>query len=331
MLVHRYGPHIFHTASAKVVDYLSQFTSWRPYEHRVVAQIEDRLVPLPINRTTVNTFFGLDREPMRRSQRSAPVKRSRSRSRGRARTRSSPRSGGSSTRRSSVGTRASSGGATRQSSTHRCVAGWRSGPTPMIAISATGTSRCQPTGTRRCSNACSASPGSRCGPASITTRSARRSNPRILVYTGPIDQFFGYEYGPLPYRSLEFELRNLPTADGGLIQPAGSINFPSEDVPYTRITEYRHLTGQRHPFIHAGSYEYPRTEGDPLLPGAQRREPGAVQALRGAGGGVTGRDVRRPAGSIPVPQYGSGGRRRPWLRCAAVPGTRAEPDAPARA
>jgi UDP-galactopyranose mutase len=60
VLVHRYGPHIFHTNSAEVFGYLSQFTKWRPYEHRVVAQLDGKYYPMPINRTTVNMVYGLN-------------------------------------------------------------------------------------------------------------------------------------------------------------------------------------------------------------------------------------------------------------------------------
>src|SRR5436190_21314598 len=60
VLVHAYGPHIFHTNSEKVVDYLSRFTDWSPYEHRVVAQVDGQLLPMPINRDTVNGLYGLD-------------------------------------------------------------------------------------------------------------------------------------------------------------------------------------------------------------------------------------------------------------------------------
>src|SRR5687767_1932816 len=60
ILYHKYGPHIFHTNSDEIVDYLSQFTEWRPYEHRVLADVRDRLVPIPINRTTLNQLFDLD-------------------------------------------------------------------------------------------------------------------------------------------------------------------------------------------------------------------------------------------------------------------------------
>src|SRR5919109_4398937 len=57
--VHRYGPHIFHTKSQLPVDYLSRFTEWRPYEHRVVARVDGQFLPMPINRTTINRLYGL--------------------------------------------------------------------------------------------------------------------------------------------------------------------------------------------------------------------------------------------------------------------------------
>jgi UDP-galactopyranose mutase len=60
VLIHQYGPHIFHTNSDEIVDYLSQFTAWRPYEHKVLAEVRGQLVPIPINRTTLNMLFGLD-------------------------------------------------------------------------------------------------------------------------------------------------------------------------------------------------------------------------------------------------------------------------------
>ena len=60
ILVHKYGPHIFHTNSAEVFEYLSQFTKWRPYEHRVLASVDGQLVPIPINLDTVNRLYGLN-------------------------------------------------------------------------------------------------------------------------------------------------------------------------------------------------------------------------------------------------------------------------------
>src|SRR3979411_2974436 len=58
VLIHKYGPHIFHTNSAEVIDYLSQFTSWRQYQHRVLASVDGRTVPLPINLDTINQLYG---------------------------------------------------------------------------------------------------------------------------------------------------------------------------------------------------------------------------------------------------------------------------------
>jgi UDP-galactopyranose mutase len=87
-----------------------------------------------------------------------------------------------------------------------------------------------------------------------------------LVYTGPIDGFFGHRFGALPYRSLEFELVNKPTPDGGYVLPATSVNEPSEEVPYTRTTEFRWMTGQTSHPSSTLAIEYPRSEGDPYYP-----------------------------------------------------------------
>ena len=58
VLIHKYGPHIFHTNSADVFAYLSQFTQWRQYQHRVLASIDGQLVPIPINLDTINRLYG---------------------------------------------------------------------------------------------------------------------------------------------------------------------------------------------------------------------------------------------------------------------------------
>ena len=60
ILIHKYGPHIFHTNSKEVFEYLGQFTQWRSYEHRVLASVDGQLVPIPINLTTINKLYGLN-------------------------------------------------------------------------------------------------------------------------------------------------------------------------------------------------------------------------------------------------------------------------------
>src|SRR6478736_9392253 len=60
ILIHKYGPHIFHTNSKEVFEYLGQLTQWRPYEHRVLASVDGQLVPIPINQNTINMLYGLN-------------------------------------------------------------------------------------------------------------------------------------------------------------------------------------------------------------------------------------------------------------------------------
>ena len=87
-----------------------------------------------------------------------------------------------------------------------------------------------------------------------------------LVWTGPVDEFFGHRFGKLPYRSLEFDLVNKPTPDGGYLQPVASVNEPKFETPYTRTTEFRHMTGQSEHPSSTVAVEYPRSEGDPYYP-----------------------------------------------------------------
>ncbi len=82
-----------------------------------------------------------------------------------------------------------------------------------------------------------------------------------MIYSGPVDEYFGYRYGKLPYRSLEFKFETHAKPQ---VQPAPVINYPNHH-PYTRVTEFKYLTGQEH----AQStlvYEYPQAEGDPYYP-----------------------------------------------------------------
>jgi len=82
-----------------------------------------------------------------------------------------------------------------------------------------------------------------------------------MIYTGPIDYYFNHCYGHLPYRSIEFRLE---TMDQKVYQPTGTVNYPN-DQPYTRTTEFKYLTGQKHKKTTV-VFEYPRAEGDPYYP-----------------------------------------------------------------
>jgi UDP-galactopyranose mutase len=89
----------------------------------------------------------------------------------------------------------------------------------------------------------------------------KRVSFRKMVYSGPVDEFFEYRFGKLPYRSLEFEHRSY---DEKQFQPVAVVNYPN-DHSYTRITEFKHLTGQAHSKTSI-VYEFPRAEGDPYYP-----------------------------------------------------------------
>lgn len=265
VVVHGYGPHIFHTNSRQVVQYLSHFTDWRPYEHRVLAQVGEQLLPIPINRTTVNRLYGLelasDEEVAafyaERAERVEYVRTSEDsvvakigwdlyekffRGYTRKQWQRDPKE-----LHASVCGRIP----TRTNTDDRYFTDWHQamptdGYTAMFERILD-----QPSIEVRLS----------------TDFSAIRDDLeyRHLVYTGPVDAFFDYEYGALPYRSLEWELRNQPTPDGGLLLPAGSVNYPDEGVPHTRVTEFRRLTGQSHDSSTL-AVEHPRSQGDPYYP-----------------------------------------------------------------
>jgi UDP-galactopyranose mutase len=82
-----------------------------------------------------------------------------------------------------------------------------------------------------------------------------------LIYTGPIDEYFGFRFGKLPYRSLQFRHQTL---DQDWLQPVAVVNYPQTEE-YTRVTEYKHLTGQEHAKTSV-TFEYPSAEGDPYYP-----------------------------------------------------------------
>jgi len=89
---------------------------------------------------------------------------------------------------------------------------------------------------------------------------------RELIYTGPVDEFFDFQFGKLPYRCLEFKHETLNRSQ---YQPVAVVNYPN-DSPFTRVTEFKHLTGQEHPKTSI-VFEYSQGEGDPYYP-IPRRE-----------------------------------------------------------
>lgn len=264
LLIHPYGPHIFHTNSAEVFDYLSNFTAWRPYQHRVLASVDGQLLPMPINLDTVNRLYGLRLTSFELDDFFARM----------AEKVDHPRNA-----EEMVVSRVGRDlyekffrGYTRKQ--------WALDPSE---LDASVTARV-PTRSNRDDRYFGDT--YQAMPLHGYTRLFEKmlAHPRIqvmlntdyrdivhllpwqrLVYTGPIDSFFDHRHGRLPYRSLQFEHVTVQPPPGQThVQAVGTVNHPN-DHRYTRVSEFKHITGQQHA---ASSlvYEYPCAEGDPYYP-----------------------------------------------------------------
>ena len=286
ILYHKYGPHIFHTNSDEVFAHLSRFTKWRPYEHRVLANVRDQLVPIPINRTTLNELFGLD---LKTDDEAADYLASRAETVEDIKT-------SEDVVINAVGRELYETffrGYTRKQ--------WGLDPSELDkSVTARIPTRTN-TDDRYFTDKHQAMPAD--GYTAMFQRMLDHPNITIalgtdfrdvkdeidadhIIYTGPVDEYFDWRFGKLPYGSLKFV---LSTNDAERFQPVGTVNFPAEDVPYTRISEYKHLTGQQHRQTSI-TLEYPSGEGDPYYP-VPREENQALykkyEALADATRGVT--------------------------------------------
>jgi UDP-galactopyranose mutase len=260
VLVHKYGPHIFHTASPRVFRYLSAFTGWRPYEHKVIAAVDGKLLPFPINVDTINRLYGLNLTPDEVesffARRAVPMKHP----------------------RTSEDAVISKIGRELYEKFFRNYTRkqWGLDPSELDAAVASRVPARTNHDDRYFTDEFQAMP------LHGYTRMFERmlAHPRIhvllnadyrdvlsearfreMIYTGPIDSFFEYRFGKLPYRSIDFRFE---THHQEVFQPAAVINYPNEHA-YTRVTEFKYLTGQ----THAKStvvYEYPQAEGEAYYP-----------------------------------------------------------------
>ena len=260
ILVHKYGPHIFHTNCREVFDYLSRFTTWRQYQHHVLASVDGQLVPIPINLDTINNLYGLHLNSFEmdtfladRAEKKEPV-------------------------RTSEDVVVNKVGRELYEKFFRGYTRKQWGLDPS-ELDAQVTARV-PTRTNRdaryFTDTYQAMP--RQGFTRLFQNMLDHPNIKILlntdyrdvkgiipyrelIYTGPIDEYFNFEFGKLPYRCLEFKHE---THNREFLQPVAVINYPN-DYAYTRVTEFKHLTGQEHPKTSI-VYEFPRAEGDPYYP-----------------------------------------------------------------
>ncbi|MBB6144539.1 UDP-galactopyranose mutase [Silvibacterium bohemicum] len=260
ILVHKYGPHIFHTNSEKVFQYLSRFTAWRPYEHRVKASVDGQLVPMPINADTINKLYGLRLTCHEVDAYLTSI----------AETRDSI-----TTSEDVVVSRV---GRELYEKFFRNYTRKQWGLDPS-ELDAAVTARV-PVRTSRDDRYFTDK--FQAMPLHGYTRMFDRmlAHPKIsvmlnthykdvknevrfreLIFTGPVDEYFDYCYGKLPYRSLRFDHQ---THDQDRYQTAPVVNYPNEHA-YTRITEFKDLTGQKHRKTSI-VFEYPCADGAPYYP-----------------------------------------------------------------
>jgi UDP-galactopyranose mutase len=260
ILVHKYGPHIFHTNSKEVFEYLSTYTKWRPYEHRVRASVDGQLVPIPINLDTINQLYGLKLTSMQVEDFFASV--------------AEPQE----TVRTSEDVVVGRVGRELYEKFFRNYTRkqWGLDPSQLDSMVTARVPVRTNRDDRYFSDTYQAMPLR--GYTRMFENMLDHDNIKILlntdyrevvelipheklIYTGPVDEFFDYRYGKLPYRSLKFEFE---TVNQEWVQPVAVLNYPNEHL-YTRVTEFKHLTGQEHRKSSL-VYEYPMAEGDPYYP-----------------------------------------------------------------
>ena len=275
ILVHKYGPHIFHTNSREVFEYLSRFTEWRPYQHRVKASVDGQIVPIPINLDTINSLYGLNLTSFEVEEFfkkvAEPVERI----------------------RTSEDVVVSKVGRELYDKFFRNYTRKQWGLDPS-ELDASVTSRV-PTRTNRDDRYFTDSYQSM--PLHGYTRMFENmlDHPNIkimlncdyreiekeipfneMIYTGPVDAYFDYCYGKLPYRSLEFKHE---THDKPVFQSAPVVNYPNEHL-YTRVTEFKYLTGQEHTKTSI-VYEFPKRRAMRIIR-ARKEKWRVVREVQGA-------------------------------------------------
>ncbi len=260
ILVHKYGPHIFHTNSREVFEYLSNFTEWRSYQHRVWANVDGQQVPIPINLNTINKLYGLNLTSFELEKFFESVAEK------------------VDNIKTSEDVVVSKVGRELYEKFFRNYTRKQWGLDPS-ELDASVTSRV-PTRTNRddryFTDTYQAMPLH--GYTRMFEKMLDHPNIKIMlntdyreivkdipfkemIYTGPVDSYFDYRYGKLPYRSLQFKHE---THDTEKFQDAPVVNFPNDHL-YTRVTEFKYLTGQEHKKTSV-VYEYPKAEGDPYYP-----------------------------------------------------------------
>jgi UDP-galactopyranose mutase len=262
ILVHRYGPHIFHTNSKEVFDYLSQFTEWIKYEHKVLAKIGNELYPIPINRFTINKLYNLnlktDEEVLNYFEN---VKEKRF-----------PILNSEDLIVNQVGY-----DLFEKFFKNYTKKQWNLEPkelSPLVCgrIPIRTNDDC-----RYFNDKYQFMPKD--GYTKVFEKMLNHKNIEVIlntdyktiinsakfdkiIYTGPIDYYFDYMFGKLLYRSIRFEFKNLKQ---NIFQETAQVNYVDNSVDYTRVIEHKLLNQQKSDSTTI-SFEYPQQNGEPYYP-----------------------------------------------------------------
>lgn len=262
ILIHLYGPHLFHTNSEKVFRYLSQFTEWNFYEHKVLAKLNDEYYPFPINRVTINKLYKLNLktdEDVRLFLESKKEKRY-------------PINNSEDIIVNQIGY-----DLFEKFFKHYTKKQWNLEPKE-LSPSVCGRIPVRfNEDDRYFADKYQFMP--KYGYTKMFKNMLNHKNIEVrlntdyfdamgeekfdyLIYTGPIDRFFNYEFGRLPYRSIRFEFQNQKIAKH---QPSPQVNHVSLNDKFTRTIEYKQITAQNADSTTI-SIEYPQVEGEPFYP-----------------------------------------------------------------
>ena len=272
VLIHQYGPHIFHTNNPRVFEYLSRFTQWRDYQHRVIANLPDgkggrMTFPVPFNLTSLETAYGPER--------------------GRALGGKLMDRYGAETKVTILDLRQSGDEEIRQVAdyvyehvfVHYTMKQWGQTPEEIDPNTTARVPVFLSRDDRYFQDAYQGMPLEgytalfdrmldhpnitvelgqdalkRLGLSGGTIRVDGEPFSGPVIYTGQADELFAFRFGPLPYRTLDFRFETLPQDD---FQGYGTVNY-TVDEDFTRITEFKHLTGQRKPGVTTIVREYSR-------------------------------------------------------------------------
>ncbi|MCS7053169.1 MAG: UDP-galactopyranose mutase, partial [Ignavibacterium sp.] len=262
ILIHKYGPHIFHTNSKEVFDYLSKFTEWIPYEHKVLAKIDNEFYPIPINRITLNKLYNMNLETDEQvKEYFEKVRENRY-----------PILNSEDIIVNQVGYDLFQKFFRYYTKKQWNLEPRELAPTVCGRIPIRTNDDC-----RYFADKYQFMP--KYGYTKMFEKILDHKNIEIvlntdyktiisdieydkMIYTGPIDYFFDYKYGKLSYRSIRFEFKNFNVRS---FQPSSVVNYVEPDVPYTRVTEYKKITSQESESTTV-SFEYSIVDGEPYYP-----------------------------------------------------------------